>query len=164
VQQRIIGHFQCVYILIVYLHNAMIIQEFLNILNNLTPTMHFTIQEGYENTVNFLDIAISYIDNNIMFIIHRNLPQMTASSQTTLATPQNADCQQLIPNLPSINIPHKWKGKRNENDKIKERLYNNKYVTEVVKNISRKNYEQENKGRKKNEEGQNLHVFEQTQS
>ena len=59
VQNRIIGYFQCVNILIVYLHNARNIQEFLNLPNNLNLTMNFTMQEEYENTINFLDITIS---------------------------------------------------------------------------------------------------------
>jgi hypothetical protein len=54
-----------------YLQIATNIREYLNILNNLTPTLHFTIQEEYENKISFLDVTISLVDNNIMFIVYR---------------------------------------------------------------------------------------------
>jgi hypothetical protein len=60
VQHPVIIYFQCVNdILIFYLQIATNIREYLNMLNNLTPTMHFIIQEEYENTINFLDVTIS---------------------------------------------------------------------------------------------------------
>jgi hypothetical protein len=54
--------------------------------------------------------------------------------------------------------------KRKENEKIKQILYNNNYDTEVVRKTSLTNNEQGKKGRKKNKDGQNSHMFEQKQS
>jgi hypothetical protein len=50
--------------------------------------------------------------------------------------------------------------KRIENDTIKQILYSNTYDTEVVRKTSLTNNEQGNKGRKKNKDGQNSHMFE----
>jgi hypothetical protein len=54
--------------------------------------------------------------------------------------------------------------KRIENDTIKQILYSNNYDTEVVRKTSLTNNEQGNKGRKKNKDGQNSHMFEKKQS
>jgi hypothetical protein len=60
VQHHIIDHFQCVNdTFIVYLQIATDIQEFLNIINNLTLKMPYTMEEEYENTIGFLDVTIS---------------------------------------------------------------------------------------------------------
>ena len=60
VQHRIIGYFQCLNdILIVYLQITTNIRDYIIIFNNFTPTIHFTIKEDSENTINFLDITNS---------------------------------------------------------------------------------------------------------
>jgi hypothetical protein len=58
-------------ILIVNQNNGTNIHEVLNAFNNMTPTMHFAMEEDFDNKITFLDIAISKDDNNIQFSTYR---------------------------------------------------------------------------------------------
>jgi hypothetical protein len=79
----------------VYKNEVMNIQEVLDSLNKITPTMTFTMEEEVNNRINFLDITISKDDHKISFNMYRNPLQLTSSFPMTLATQQNKSLQQL---------------------------------------------------------------------
>ena len=56
-------------ILIVYKNNVTNNDEVLGTFNSLTPTMHFTMEEGFNRRINFLDITIFKVDHTISFNI-----------------------------------------------------------------------------------------------
>jgi hypothetical protein len=57
---NIVGYFRYVDdILIVYNKDKTNLYDVFNVLNNILPTMKFTIEEEKENKINFLDITIS---------------------------------------------------------------------------------------------------------
>jgi hypothetical protein len=63
-KHHIIGYFQYTdNIQLVYINNVMNIHDVLDTLNKLVPTMHFTVEKGAENRINFLDTTISRVDN-----------------------------------------------------------------------------------------------------
>ena len=62
INYRIVGYFRYVDdILIVYKKELTNIQEILDLLNNVTPTITFTMEE-VDNSTNFLDTTISKMD------------------------------------------------------------------------------------------------------
>ena len=62
INYRIVGYFRYVDdILIVYKKEPTNIQEILDLLNNVTPTITFTMEE-VDNSTNFLDTTISKMD------------------------------------------------------------------------------------------------------
>ena len=68
---HITGYFLYIDILIVHNRGKTNRYGFLNIFNNIKPTMKFTMEEEKENNTNFLDITISKEENNISFDIYR---------------------------------------------------------------------------------------------
>jgi hypothetical protein len=68
----VIGYFRFVDdILVVNDTDKTNIHHVLNSFNNVMPTMNFTSEEEVDNNINFLDITISKINNNISFDIYR---------------------------------------------------------------------------------------------
>ena len=59
IQHNILGYFRYVDdILIIYRENYTDILEVVNLFNNITPTLSFTIEKENNNSINFLDITI----------------------------------------------------------------------------------------------------------
>ena len=54
-------------ILIVYKNNVTNVNELLDTFNNITPAMHFNMEEEVDNRINFLDIIIFKVDHTISF-------------------------------------------------------------------------------------------------
>jgi hypothetical protein len=71
IQHQIIGYFHCVeYILIVYSDNNTDIHQVLDLFNNISPTLTFTIEKEHNDSINFLDNSI-YKNQNISFNFYR---------------------------------------------------------------------------------------------
>jgi hypothetical protein len=58
-------------VLIVYKNYTTNIYGVINLFNNVTPTINFTMEEENGNKINFLDVTISKGENNISFNIYR---------------------------------------------------------------------------------------------
>jgi len=71
-QHDIIGYFPYVDdILIVYNENSTDVNKIHKTLNNLTPTVKFTLEKETDNQINFMDLTIQNINNKLSFNIYR---------------------------------------------------------------------------------------------
>jgi len=72
VQQNIIGYFRYVDdILVVYDQSVTDIHKVHKALNNLAPTIKFTLENETDGCINFLDFTIQNKDNKLLFNIYR---------------------------------------------------------------------------------------------
>jgi hypothetical protein len=93
----------------------------LNTLNNIMPTMKFTIEEEKEKRINFLDITIMKDDKNLAFNIYRK------STTTDTITP-NDSCHPQEHKLAAIRyLPNRTetynlnpKNREKESNKLKQ--------------------------------------------
>ena len=128
--------------LVVYQNNTTNIHKVLNTFNNSTPTMHFTMEEAFENKTNFLDTTISKDSNNIQFSLYRKL---TAIHKTP-AEPNLASVRYLTKHLSIYRVNNIEK--EIKINTIKQILRNNKCVTAIL-NKSQPNKKNETEQKKK---------------
>jgi hypothetical protein len=90
IQHHIIGYFRYVdNILIIYKHSLTHIQNVLSKFNNLTPNLKFSMEEEKDNSINFLDIAITKKKDHLSHTTYRKPRPLTASSPMTLVIQPN---------------------------------------------------------------------------
>ena len=72
IQRNTLGYFRYIDdILIIYRENHTDIHEVLNLFNNATSTLQFTMEQENNNSINFLDITIYKNNNSLNFCVYR---------------------------------------------------------------------------------------------
>jgi hypothetical protein len=81
-------------ILILYKPSTTSIHTVLQEFNNISPTIQFTMEEELNNNINFLDLSITRLPNqlNYLTIYTGNQPPLTRSSLPVPATRYNINC------------------------------------------------------------------------
>jgi nucleoside-specific outer membrane channel protein Tsx len=75
-------------VLTVYNEDNTNIDNTLNDFNSIHPNIQYTIEKQKDNTLNYLDISIEYVDNNFVFGIYRK-------PTTTDLIIHNSSCQSI---------------------------------------------------------------------
>jgi len=141
-------------ILLVYEDNLTNIDEVLNLFNNITPGLIFTLEREKDDRLNFLGLTITKGASELTFEIFRKLT-------TTDTVIPNISCHPLEQNFAAIryfanrihtyNLDHLQKQK--ETDIVKQIIHNNKYDTSLLNRFGkntkqRKRHEQEKQNQK----------------
>ena len=112
------------------------LNQFLNHINSLFPTIKFTLETEQENSINFLDLTILKTSNRLEFSIYRKPTQtdciIPASSQHPLSH-KHAALHSMIHRL--IKTPLSPPNYNNELNIIKQIALNNGYPLSLVQNI-----------------------------
>ena len=113
-QHNIIRYFRYVDdILIVYNHKNTNIQNVLELFNNISPTLNFTIEQEVNNSIHFLDLTI-YKNKKAHIMYTGNQPPQISSSSTIQSTPSTKSSDHKILNNQINNISTRRQRQRNE--------------------------------------------------
>jgi hypothetical protein len=126
--------------------------------NSIHPTIQYTIEKQKDNTLNYLDISIEQVDNNLVSGIYRKPTTTDLIIHNSLCHPmehKNSPIRFLTNRMNTY--PISANNKRKEEQQIETILVNNNYPQYVHKNNKTKQkHNKQHKKERKN--GQRLHT------
>jgi len=136
---KVEGYFRYVDdILLVYEDNLTNIEEVLNLFNNITPGLEFTLEQEQDGKLSFLDLTITKGTSELTLGIFRK------PTTTDIIIP-NDSCHPLEQKMAAIryfanrihtyNLNHPQKQK--EIDTVKQIIHNNKYNTSILNRVGK---------------------------
>jgi hypothetical protein len=137
-QQNIIGYFKYVDdILVVYDQSFTDIHNIHKALNNLVPTIKFTLENETDGRIIFLDFTIQNKGNKLLFNIYRKPTATHIIPKDSCHHPEqkHAAIRYMINRMNTYRLNDD--NKRTENQIIEQIVYNNGYETSVIEQLSK---------------------------